>query len=80
MAAVKILRPIAAETAKIDCRLALYNHGNWFGEPENQLAVIEALKQPNVGIVYNQHHGHDHVKRFPLLLKKMLPHLDSRST
>ena len=74
-AAVKILRPIAVEAAKIDCCLALYNHGNWFGEPENQLAVMEALKQPNVGIVYNQHHGHEHVERFPLLLKKMLPHL-----
>jgi sugar phosphate isomerase/epimerase len=74
-AAVKVLKPIAEEAAKIDCRVALYNHGGWFGEPENQLAIIEALKQPNVGIVYNQHHGHDHVERFPALLKKMMPHL-----
>lgn len=74
-AAVKILRPIAEEAARIDCRLALYNHGNWFGEPENQLAVLEAMKMPNVGIVYNLHHGHDHLDRFAELLKKMLPHL-----
>lgn len=74
-AAVKVLKPIAEEAGKIDCKLALYNHGGWFGEPENQLAIIDALKLPNVGIVYNQHHGHDHVDRFAELLKKMQPHL-----
>jgi putative heme-binding domain-containing protein len=69
------IHPIAEEAAKIGCSVGLYNHGGWFGEPENQLAIIEELKLPNVGIVYNQHHGHDHLDRFPELLKKMLPHL-----
>jgi sugar phosphate isomerase/epimerase len=69
------IRPIAEEAAKIGCTVALYNHGAWFGEPENQLAIIAELKLPNVGIAYNQHHGHDHLDRFPELLKKMLPHL-----
>lgn len=69
------IRPIAEEAAKIGCSVGLYNHGGWFGEPENQIAIIEELKLPNVGIVYNQHHGHDHLDRFPELLKKMLPHL-----
>ena len=61
--------------AKLGCKVALYNHGGWSGEPENQIAVIEALKLKNVGIVYNQHHGHDHLDRFPELLKTMKPHL-----
>jgi putative heme-binding domain-containing protein len=69
------IRPIAEAATKIGCEVALYNHGGWFGEPENQLAIIEELKLPNVGIVYNQHHGHEHLDRFPELLKKMLPHL-----
>ncbi len=69
------IRPIAEEAAKIGCTVALYNHGGWFGEPENQLAIIEELKLPNVGIVYNQHHGHDHLTRFGELLPKILPHL-----
>src|SRR5581483_1655535 len=69
------IRAIADEAAKIGCKVALYNHGNWFGEPENQLAIIDELKLANVGIVYNLHHGHDHIERFPELLKKMLPHL-----
>jgi sugar phosphate isomerase/epimerase len=74
-AAADFLRPIAEEAAKLDCQVGLYNHGNWGGEPENQLAVIEAVGMPNVGIVYNLHHGHDHLPRFPELLKKMRPHL-----
>ncbi len=69
------IRPIAEEAAKIGCTVGLYNHGGWFGEPENQLAIIDQLKLPNVGIVYNQHHGHDHLDRFPELLKQMIPHL-----
>ncbi|MSQ93273.1 MAG: sugar phosphate isomerase/epimerase [Gemmataceae bacterium] len=74
-AAARILRPIADEAAKIGCTVGLYNHGGWFGEPENQVAIIAHLKLPNVGIVYNLHHGHDHLDRFPALLKKMQPHL-----
>jgi putative heme-binding domain-containing protein len=74
-AAVKVLEPIAREAARLDCRVGLYNHGNWFGEPENELAILDALKFPNVGLVYNLHHGHDHLARFPAVLAKMLPHL-----
>lgn len=69
------IRPIAEAAAKVGCKVALYNHGGWFGEPENQIAIIQELKLDNVGIVYNLHHGHDHLDRFPDLLKKMKPHL-----
>lgn len=66
------LRPIAEAAAKQRLRVALYNHGGWFGEPENQLAIIARLALPNVGIVYNFHHGHDHLARFPDLWQTML--------
>lgn len=73
------IRPIAQEAGKIGCKVGLYNHGGWFGEPENQIAVIRELGLANVGanvgIVYNFHHGHDHVARFPELFPKMQPHL-----
>ena len=69
------LRPIAEAAAKVGCKVALYNHGGWFGEPENQIAIIEKLGLPNLGIVYNFHHGHSHIERFPELWKKMQPHL-----
>ena len=72
------IRRIAEAGAKIGCMVGLYNHGGWFGEPENQLAVIERLRTQgilNVGIVYNQHHGHAHVERFAALMQMMKPHL-----
>jgi len=74
-AAAAAIRPIAEAAAKIGCSVALYNHGGWFGEPENQIAIIQQLQMTNVGIVYNFHHGHDHLARFPELLRKMQPHL-----
>jgi sugar phosphate isomerase/epimerase len=72
------LRPIAEAAAKLDGTVALYNHGAWFGEPENQLEIVAHLRAAgitNVGLVYNLHHGHDHVARFPALLAHMKPHL-----
>jgi quinoprotein glucose dehydrogenase len=72
------IRPIAEAAAAQGCRVALYNHGGWFGEPENQIAVIERLRSQgvtNVGIVYNQHHGHAHIDRFAEMLARMKPYL-----
>jgi Xylose isomerase-like TIM barrel len=78
IAEAKRIQPIAGAAAKIGCTVALYNHGSWFGEPENQIAIIKQLRGAgvtNVGIVYNLHHGHGHLARFPELLAKMKPHL-----
>jgi azurin len=72
------LKPIAEAADKLGCQVALYNHGGWFGEPENQLDVISRLETEgvkNVGIVYNFHHGHEHLPRFGELVRKMKPHL-----
>ena len=72
------LRPIAEAGARLGCKVGLYNHGGWFGEPENQVEIIEVLKRDavtNVGIVYNFHHGHDHIARFPETFRRMKPYL-----
>jgi sugar phosphate isomerase/epimerase len=77
-AEAKRLRPIAEAAGAIGCTVGLYNHGNWFGEPENQLQILARLRQDgvtNVGLVYNQHHGHEHIDRFAALLRQMKPHL-----
>jgi sugar phosphate isomerase/epimerase len=74
----KRIRTIAEAAAKIGCTVALYNHGGWFGEPTNQIAIIKELRvagATNVGIVYNFHHGHDHIARFPELFRAMQPYL-----
>lgn len=75
---VERIKPIAQAAAGIGCKVALYNHGSWFGEPENQLAIIAALKKEgitNVGMSYNLHHGHGHLARLEKVLPLMLPHL-----
>lgn len=72
------LKPIAEAAAALGCQVALYNHGGWFGEPENQLEILARLAEDgvnNVGLVYNFHHGHDHLPRFTDLWKKMMPHV-----
>jgi hypothetical protein len=69
------IRPIAEAAARIGCSVGLYNHGGWFGEPTNQIAIIRALGMTNVGIVYNFHHGHAHIERFAELFQVMRPHL-----
>jgi sugar phosphate isomerase/epimerase len=72
------LTPIALAAREAGCTVGLYNHGGWFGEPENVLAIIEALKAQgitNVGIVYNMHHGHAHLARLERVLARTLPHL-----
>jgi len=77
-AEAKRIRAIAEAAAPLGCTVALYNHGNWFGEPENQLEIIQRLKQDGitkVGLVYNLHHGHEHLERFTTLLQQMKPHL-----
>jgi quinoprotein glucose dehydrogenase len=72
------IRPIAVEAAKLGSTVGLYNHGGWFGEPENQLVILDRLRSQgitNLGIVYNLHHGHAHLDRFPELLARMKPYL-----
>lgn len=69
------LRPIAEAAAAQGMKVGLYNHGGWFGEPENQLRILAKLNMANVGIVYNLHHGHHQVDRFAAILKQTMPHL-----
>ncbi len=76
-AAQKLL-PVCLRTKEIGCQLGLYNHGGWGGEPENLVAVckrLHDLKYDHVGIVYNFHHGHDHIDDWAASLKLMQPHL-----
>jgi quinoprotein glucose dehydrogenase len=74
-AAVKMFGPVADAANDIGCKVGIYNHGGWLGEPENMLELAKRLNRPNVGIVYNLHHGHEHVDRFEKALKLMLPKL-----
>jgi arylsulfatase A-like enzyme/sugar phosphate isomerase/epimerase len=74
------IRPIAEAAAKLGLTVGLYNHGGWFGDPGNQLAILEKLALPNVGIVYNFHHGHGEIARFRELWPKMQPRVIALNT
>jgi sugar phosphate isomerase/epimerase len=73
--AVKNLTILNNKALETGCKVALYNHMNWFGEPENQVNILEKMNSDNIGIVYNLHHGHHHIERFAELLQIMMPHL-----
>jgi sugar phosphate isomerase/epimerase len=66
---------IRDEAKKIGCTVSLYNHGDWFGEPVNQVRIIERIGDGDIGIVYNFHHAHLQLNEFATLLEKMMPYL-----
>jgi hypothetical protein len=56
----------------------LYNHNAWFGQPDNEVAIIEQLKQlgvTNVGMIYNFSHGHNDIADFPAIWKRIEPYV-----
>jgi sugar phosphate isomerase/epimerase len=71
--------PYVNRAKKLGCKFALYNHGGWAGEPDNLIAMTRWLREEagadHVGIVYNFHHGHEHLDQFPAAFERMLPYL-----
>ncbi len=76
--AVNRLLPFARRAQELGCQFGLYNHLNWGGHPENLVAVCRELRRrgcDNAGIVYNFHHSHEEMDRFPEYLPLMQPYL-----
>jgi hypothetical protein len=67
---VKSLEKMASDQG---CTISLYNHGDWFGEPANQIKIIEQTGSDKIGMVYNFHHAHEQIAEFPSLLPKCYP-------
>jgi hypothetical protein len=72
--AVKVLHSLAAG---VNAKLQLYNHGAWFGDPRNQVRIIEETGYSDIGIIYNFHHAHHQIEEFSQLLPVMLPYLNT---
>lgn len=73
--ATEIISYVAKRAKKINCKIALYNHGGWYGEPKNQIKIIDALPEYEIGVVYNFHHGHDQLDSYSENMKLLLPYL-----
>ena len=59
----------------LGCRYGLYNHGGWGGEPQTMVELARRLEAEEVGIVYNFHHGHEHLASMPEAFAAMVPYL-----
>ncbi|MEQ9410127.1 MAG: TIM barrel protein [Fuerstiella sp.] len=75
--AVNGLLPMVQKTRELGLKLGIYNHGGWAGQPQNMVEVAENLRTQHdadhVGIVYNFHHGHEHIADFRKHLTLMKP-------
>lgn len=77
-AAVQNTLSLAERTKGMGCKLGLYNHGGWSGEPANLVAVCKRLHElghDHVGIVYNFHHGHQHIDDWKQSFALMKPYI-----
>ena len=70
-----MIKFIKLKADEIGCQLALYNHHGWFGNPYNQVEILEALKEESITLVYNFHHAQEYVDEFPDIVKKIKPYL-----
>ncbi|EDP95873.1 TIM barrel protein [Kordia algicida OT-1] len=73
--ATEMINFVKTKVDKMGCKLALYNHHGWFGNPYNQLKILEKLNDPSITMVYNFHHAHEYVDQFQNIVKKIKPHL-----
>ena len=73
--AVAMVTYLSDRAKKLGCKIALYNHGGWFGKPENQLKIIKALPEQDLGIIFNFHHAHDALENYSENIKKLFPYL-----
>jgi len=73
--AIQMITSIKIKTDQIGCKIAIYNHHGWFGNPHNQIEIIKKLKDNSITMVYNFHHAHEYVDEFPNIIKKIKPYL-----
>jgi sugar phosphate isomerase/epimerase len=73
--AVKMIKYLSTRAKTLGCKIALYNHGGWFGKPENQLKIIKALPNEKIGVIFNFHHAHDTLENYSKNIKMLLPYL-----
>jgi sugar phosphate isomerase/epimerase len=66
---------LSDEAERLGCKIGLYNHGGWFGNPDNLVKIIEGLPGKEIGVIFNFHHAHDLLVNYEEMVKNMMPHL-----
>jgi len=72
---IEMIKYVQLKAKEIGCKLAIYNHHGWFGNPHNQVEILERIEQGSVSMVYNFHHAQKYVDEFPKIVKKIKPYL-----
>ena len=70
-----MIRYLSRRAAPSGGKIGLYNHGGWFGDPVNEVRLINAIPDQNLGIIFNFHHAHELLDAYPELVDTMMPYL-----
>jgi hypothetical protein len=70
-----MVKYLGERAAPLGCKIGLYNHGGWFGNPVNQVRLIKKMPTLDLGIIFNFHHAHELLNGFPALVDEMVPYL-----
>ena len=70
---------VADAVLPMGCKIAMYNHGGWTGNPGNQVKVVQSLQRSytpdSLGIVLNFHHAHPYIENFQDFFTQVKPYL-----
>ena len=72
---IKMIEFVKTKADELGCKLAIYNHHGWFGNPHNQVEILKKINRDDITMVYNFHHAQEHVDEFPAIVKKIKPYL-----
>ncbi len=73
--AISMISYLSDRASELGCKIGLYNHGGWFGDPANQVALIKSLPEKDLGIIFNFHHAHELLDNYQELVDIMTPYL-----
>ena len=71
----EMIEYLCQRAESLNISIGLYNHGDWFGEPENQIDIIKALPNRKLGLIYNFHHAHHQLETYDETAELMVPFL-----
>lgn len=72
---IDMIQFVKKQADGLGCKLAIYNHRGWFGNPHNQVEILKRLSDPSISMIYNFHHAHEFIEEFPEIVKIIKPYL-----
>jgi len=70
-----MIKFVKSKADSVVCDLALHNYKVWFGNPYNQIEILERLNDSFLAMMYNFHHAHEYVDEFEIVANKIISYL-----